>query len=82
MADHVDTGAARKIAAEGWIYGYAILENYRTMYPQAIDAADPRYVGGFCRIPSERYRRGVRLRVSRGGVLNDERGDGRRQDDG
>ncbi|MFI9210565.1 DUF1254 domain-containing protein [Streptomyces sp. NPDC053253] len=38
---------ARRTAAEAWIWGYPLLENYRTMYPQAIDADDPRYVGGF-----------------------------------
>ncbi|MEU3482062.1 DUF1254 domain-containing protein [Streptomyces sp. NPDC033754] len=40
---------ARRTAADAWIWGYPILENYRTMYPQAIDADDPRYVGGFGR---------------------------------
>ncbi|MFC9706396.1 DUF1254 domain-containing protein [Streptomyces sp. NPDC056943] len=40
---------ARRTAAEAWIRGYPLLENYRTMYPQAIDADDPRYVGGFGR---------------------------------
>ena len=40
---------ARRTAAEGWIWGFALLENYRTMYAQAVDADDPRYVGGFGR---------------------------------
>ncbi len=40
---------ARRTAAEGWIWGFALLENYRTLYPQAVDADDPRYVGGFGR---------------------------------
>ncbi|MEV5795729.1 DUF1254 domain-containing protein [Streptomyces sp. NPDC052192] len=40
---------ARKTAAEGWIWGYALLQNYRTMYPQAINPDDARYVGGFGR---------------------------------
>ena len=43
----VDPATIRPTAAEGWIWGYALLENYRTMYPQAVDDADPRYVGGF-----------------------------------
>ncbi|MEC4018226.1 DUF1254 domain-containing protein [Streptomyces sp. H27-D2] len=43
------TDAARAIAAEGWVYGYPLLENYRTMYPEAVDADDPRSVGGFGR---------------------------------
>ncbi|MFE9428354.1 DUF1254 domain-containing protein [Kitasatospora sp. NPDC006697] len=37
----------RETAAEAWIWGYPLLENYRTMYPQAIDDSDPRHVGGF-----------------------------------
>ncbi|TXR99751.1 DUF1254 domain-containing protein [Streptomyces sp. col6] len=45
----VSVDEARKAAAEGWIWGLALLENYRTMYPQAIDPQDPRYVGGFGR---------------------------------
>ncbi|MFZ3495995.1 DUF1254 domain-containing protein [Streptomyces sp. 5.8] len=40
---------ARDIATEAWIWGYPLLENYRTMYPQAVDRADPRSVGGFGR---------------------------------
>ncbi|RKE19775.1 DUF1254 domain-containing protein [Streptomyces sp. TLI_171] len=42
-----DPAAVRRTAAEAWIWGYPLLENYRTIYPQAIDEADPRYVGGF-----------------------------------
>jgi hypothetical protein len=34
-------------AAEAWLLGHPILENYRTLYAQAVDTADPRYVGGF-----------------------------------
>lgn len=44
-----DAGRVREVAAEGWIYGYPLLENYRTMYPQAINAEDPRFTGGFGR---------------------------------
>ncbi|MEU3460722.1 DUF1254 domain-containing protein [Streptomyces sp. NPDC006733] len=40
---------ARTIAAEAWVWGYPLLENYRTMYPQAVDLDDPRSVGGFGR---------------------------------
>ncbi|GAA2745065.1 DUF1254 domain-containing protein [Kitasatospora cinereorecta] len=43
----VDPTTVRATAAEAWIWGYALLENYRTMYPQAVDDADPRHVGGF-----------------------------------
>lgn len=41
--------AARDTAASAWVWGYPLLENYRTMYPQAIDPDDPRSVGGFGR---------------------------------
>lgn len=29
------------------MFGYAMVENYRTLYAQAVDASDPRFVGGF-----------------------------------
>lgn len=37
----------RELAAEAYRFGYALVENYRTLYAQAVDADDPRYVGGF-----------------------------------
>ncbi|MDV7135286.1 DUF1254 domain-containing protein [Williamsia muralis] len=37
----------RAIAADAFTFGYAMVENYRTMYAQAIDSFDPRYTGGF-----------------------------------
>ncbi|MFG3054331.1 DUF1254 domain-containing protein [Kitasatospora sp. NPDC048239] len=43
----VDPATVRATAAEAWIWGYPLLENYRTLYPQAVDDADPRHVGGF-----------------------------------
>ncbi|MGW3040716.1 DUF1254 domain-containing protein [Kitasatospora sp. NPDC001159] len=43
----VDPATIRATAAEAWIRGYPILQNYRTLYAQALDEADPRYVGGF-----------------------------------
>ncbi|MEV4557255.1 DUF1254 domain-containing protein [Kitasatospora sp. NPDC049285] len=43
----VDPATVRQTAADAWVWGYPLLENYRTIYPQAIDDADPRYVGGF-----------------------------------
>ncbi|MEV4614177.1 DUF1254 domain-containing protein [Kitasatospora sp. NPDC049258] len=43
----VDPETVRRTAAEAWARGFALIENYRTMYPQAIDDADPRHVGGF-----------------------------------
>ncbi|MFD0279886.1 DUF1254 domain-containing protein [Kitasatospora sp. NPDC127111] len=43
----VDPATIRATAAEAWVRGYPILQNYRTMYAQAVDDADPRHVGGF-----------------------------------
>src|SRR4051812_24336243 len=37
----------RAAAKAGYVFGYAMVENYRTLYAQAVDAADARYVGGF-----------------------------------
>lgn len=37
----------RAIANEAYRFGYAIVENYRTLYLQAVDTEDPRYIGGF-----------------------------------
>ncbi|MFB6523432.1 DUF1254 domain-containing protein [Streptomyces sp. NPDC056401] len=47
--EHLSPDEARKTAAEAWIWGYPLLENYRTLYPQAVDPDDPRSVGGFGR---------------------------------
>ncbi|MEV6212400.1 DUF1254 domain-containing protein [Kitasatospora sp. NPDC051914] len=43
----VDADTVRGTAAEAWIWGLPLLENYRTLYAQAVDDADPRYTGGF-----------------------------------
>ncbi|MEO3974095.1 DUF1254 domain-containing protein [Streptomyces sp. CAU 1734] len=40
---------ARRTAADGWIWGFPLLMNYRTMYARAIDTDDPRHTGGFGR---------------------------------
>jgi hypothetical protein len=40
---------ARVIAREAWLYAYAPLQNYQTMYNQAVNAASAGYVGGFNR---------------------------------
>jgi hypothetical protein len=37
----------RAIARDAYIFGYAMVENYRTLYEQAVDAEDPRFTGGF-----------------------------------
>ena len=34
-------------ATDAFRFGYAMVESYRTMYAQAIDATDPRFLGGF-----------------------------------
>jgi hypothetical protein len=38
---------ARAIAAEVWLYSYAPIQGYQTMYNQAVNSAFPGYVGGF-----------------------------------
>ncbi|MBD0670733.1 hypothetical protein BU198_08405 [Streptomyces sp. CBMA156] len=43
----VDPTTVRATAAEAWIRGYPLLRNYRALYAQALDDADPGYVGGF-----------------------------------
>mgnify|MGYP000231351210 CR=1 FL=1 len=42
-----DIAAVRAIASEAYTFGYAMVENYRTLYEQAVDLEDPRSVGGF-----------------------------------
>jgi hypothetical protein len=37
----------RAIAGDAYIYAFAMLESYQTLYKQAIDAKAPEYVGGF-----------------------------------
>ncbi|MFI6356866.1 DUF1254 domain-containing protein [Streptomyces sp. NPDC050743] len=43
----MDPATIRQTTTEAWIWGFAMLENYRRLYQQALDDADPRYVGGF-----------------------------------
>jgi len=38
---------ARAIAKEAYVYAYAMLENYNTLYKQVADPQAPEYVGGF-----------------------------------
>ena len=47
---------ARAIAKEAWLYAYAPLEGYKTMYNQAVNKDFPGYVGGF-----NRYRHYARM---------------------
>ncbi len=51
------TPAEKKaIAADAYIYGYAMLYNYKTMFQQAVDPSFPGYIGGFGRF--RHYSRG------------------------
>ncbi|MGW6916660.1 DUF1254 domain-containing protein [Kitasatospora sp. NPDC054939] len=43
----VDPSTVRATAAEAWIWGHPLLANYRTLFFQVIDDADPRHIGGF-----------------------------------
>ncbi|HEY9332687.1 MAG TPA: DUF1254 domain-containing protein [Streptomyces sp.] len=47
--DYPAPDAVRATAADGWIWGFPLLQNYHTLYTQAVDPDDPRYVGGFGR---------------------------------
>ena len=38
---------ARSIAKEAYLYAYALMENYNTIYKQAVDPTAREYVGGF-----------------------------------
>ncbi len=40
---------ARAIAKEAWLYSFAPIEGYKTMYKQTVDTKFPGYVGGFNR---------------------------------
>lgn len=44
-----DAASLRSIARDAYTFGYAMVENYRTLYEQAVDAEDPRFTGGFGR---------------------------------
>lgn len=43
----VTPAEARAIAKEAWLYSYAPLQGYATLYSQAVDKSFPGYVGGF-----------------------------------
>lgn len=36
---------ARALAREAWIYGYPVVESYKTLYAQAADRDDPQFQG-------------------------------------
>lgn len=48
-ADDQDQAEARAIAKEAYIYAFAMLENYNTLYKQVASPEAPEYVGGFGR---------------------------------
>src|SRR4051794_19427926 len=41
-----ETADLRSVAREAYTFGYPMVENYRTLYAQAVDSSDPRYTGG------------------------------------
>jgi len=43
------SGSTRAIAKDAYLYAFAMLENYQTMYKQAVDSQASEYVGGFGR---------------------------------
>jgi len=54
MSRSASTGKA--IASDAYIYGYAMLYNYKTLFQQAVDPSFPGYIGGFGRF--RHYSRG------------------------
>ncbi|MDY0910702.1 DUF1254 domain-containing protein [Microbacterium sp. CFBP9034] len=42
-----DAADLRSLARDAYTFGYAMVENYRTLYEQAVDADDSRFTGGF-----------------------------------
>ena len=50
----IDAEEAQSIAEEAYIYAYPMLENYRTMYTQAIDRTDPGYLAPFNQLTHEK----------------------------
>ncbi|MER9401489.1 DUF1254 domain-containing protein [Mesorhizobium sp. M0615] len=46
-AANVGPNEARAIAKDAYVYAYAMMESYQTWRKQAVDKADPGYVGGF-----------------------------------
>ena len=56
MASNTATSTSKAIASDAYIYGYAMLYNYKTMFQQAVDPSFPGYIGGFGRF--RHYSRG------------------------
>ncbi|MGE3875739.1 MAG: DUF1254 domain-containing protein [Parvibaculaceae bacterium] len=55
-AQEVSAADAEKIAADAYLYSYAMLYNYKTLFQQAMDPSFPGYIGGFNRF--RHYSRG------------------------
>jgi hypothetical protein len=43
----ITTDTTRAIAKDAYLFAFAMLENYQTMYKQAVDTQAPEYIGGF-----------------------------------
>lgn len=56
MTETLTPAEAQAIAAEAWLYAYAPIQLYQTMYNQAVNKDFPGYVGGF-----NRYRHYARI---------------------
>jgi hypothetical protein len=48
-AQSLTSDEARAIAAEAWLYSFAPIQGYQTMYNQTVNSAFPGFVGGFNR---------------------------------
>src|SRR5258707_12940600 len=46
-AQNISPTEAQAIAKDAYIYSYAMMENYQTLYAQAVDKTANGYVGGF-----------------------------------
>jgi len=56
QSDDLSTADTEKITAEAYLYGYAMLYNYKTLFQQVMDPSFPGYIGGFNRF--RHYSRG------------------------
>lgn len=55
-ASSASPAETKAIASDAYVYGYAMLYNYRTLFQQAVDPSFPGYIGGFGRF--RHYSRG------------------------
>lgn len=54
QAADITPAEARVVAKEAFVYGYAFVENYRSLYKQAVDSNDPNYNAPFNQIGHSR----------------------------